>query len=250
MGHVYQGPNGDFCDRNRWDNKSWRFTKIHLKPENTFVMSNIVTVMFFNLTLSSFLHKCRSTASTQVHLQVGLIQQVILQVSHLQWNIVNLFLIMSRQMGSKTNSKYLAIAMWAGFHLGSSHPASRNISRRGEALLRVCPSSPLPHRPSHHSTPKNWNCNQAMMTKLIFNLGGESGGGGGGAKVAEGGMSPWRGYFQCFFPYWYQNNNHYLGFPKHCQYCSIWRRLGWRRRRCWTQRVTLERIWSMLISWK
>ena len=43
-------------------------------------------------------------------------------------------------------------------------------------------------------------CNHAMMTKLIFNLGGESGGGGGGAKVAEGGMSPWRGYFQCFFP--------------------------------------------------
>ena len=151
-------------------------------------------------------------------------------------------------MGSKTNSKYLAIAMWAGFHLGSSHPASCNISRRGEALLRVCPSSPLPHRPSQHSTPKNWNCNHAMMTKLIFNLGGESGGGGGGAKVAEGGMSPWRGYFQCFFPYWYQNNNHYLGFPKHCQYCSIWRRLGWRRRRCWTQRVTLERILSMLIS--
>ena len=32
------------------------------------------------------------------------------------------------------------------------------------------------------------------MTKLIFNLGCESGGGGGGAKVAEGGMSP----CQCF----------------------------------------------------
>ena len=50
-------------------------------------MSNIVTVMFFNLTLSSFLHKCRSTASTQVHLQVGQIQQVqqvILQVNQLQ----------------------------------------------------------------------------------------------------------------------------------------------------------------------
>ena len=57
---------------------------MHLKPENTFVMLNLVPVMFLNLTLSSFLHKCRSTASTQVHLQVGLIQQVILQVSHLQ----------------------------------------------------------------------------------------------------------------------------------------------------------------------
>ena len=97
IGHVYQGPNGDFCGRNRWDNKSWKFPKTHLKPENTFVMLNVVAVMFLNLTLSSFLHKCRSTASTQVHLQVGLIQQVILQVSHLQWNIVNLFLISSRQ---------------------------------------------------------------------------------------------------------------------------------------------------------
>ena len=53
------------------------------KTRNTFVMLNVVAVMFLNLT-SSFLHKCRSTASTQVHLQVGLIQQVILQVSHLQ----------------------------------------------------------------------------------------------------------------------------------------------------------------------
>ena len=97
MGHVYQGPNGDFCGRNRRDNKSWKFPKTHLKPENTFVMLNVVAVMFLNLTLSSFLHECRSTASTQVHLQVGLIQQVILQVSHLQWNIVNLFLISSRQ---------------------------------------------------------------------------------------------------------------------------------------------------------
>ena len=54
-------------------------------------MLNVVAVMFLNLTLSSFLHKCRSTASTQVHLQVGRIQQVnqvILQVSQLQWNIV------------------------------------------------------------------------------------------------------------------------------------------------------------------
>ena len=68
IGHVYQGPNGDFCGRNRWDNKSWKFPKTHLKPENTFVMLNVVAVMFLNLTLSSFLHECRSTASTQVHL--------------------------------------------------------------------------------------------------------------------------------------------------------------------------------------
>ena len=50
-------------------------------------MLNVVAVMFLNLTLSSFLHECRSTASTQVHLQVGRIQQVqqvILQVSQLQ----------------------------------------------------------------------------------------------------------------------------------------------------------------------
>ena len=32
-------------------------------------MLNVVAVMFLNLTLSSFLHKCRSTAFTQVHLQ-------------------------------------------------------------------------------------------------------------------------------------------------------------------------------------
>ena len=47
-------------------------------------MLNVVAWMFLNLTLSSFLHKCRLTASTEVHLQVGLIQQVqqvILQVS-------------------------------------------------------------------------------------------------------------------------------------------------------------------------
>ena len=37
--------------------------------------------------------------------------------------------------------------------------------------------SPMMHR---HM---NWNCNQAMiMTKLIINLGGDSGGGGGGAQ--------------------------------------------------------------------
>ena len=50
-------------------------------------MLNVVAWMFLNLTLSSFLHKCRSTASTQVHLQGGRIQQVqqvILQVSQLQ----------------------------------------------------------------------------------------------------------------------------------------------------------------------
>ena len=45
----------------------------------------------------------------------------------------------------------------------------------------------------------NWNCNQAMiMTKLIINLGGDSGGGGGGAELANRGMSPWTGYCQCF----------------------------------------------------
>ena len=45
----------------------------------------------------------------------------------------------------------------------------------------------------------NWNCNQAMiMTKLIINLGGDSGGGGGGAELVDGGMSPWAGYCQCF----------------------------------------------------
>ena len=45
----------------------------------------------------------------------------------------------------------------------------------------------------------NWNCNQAMiMTKLIINVGGDSGGGGGGAELVDGGMSPWAGYCQCF----------------------------------------------------
>ena len=45
----------------------------------------------------------------------------------------------------------------------------------------------------------NWNCNQAMIiTKLIINLGGDSGGGGGGAELANRGMSPWTGYCQCF----------------------------------------------------
>ena len=45
----------------------------------------------------------------------------------------------------------------------------------------------------------NWNCNQAMiMTRLITNLGGDSGGGGGGAELANRGMSPWTGCCQCF----------------------------------------------------
>ena len=45
----------------------------------------------------------------------------------------------------------------------------------------------------------NWNCNQAMiMTKLIINLGGDSGGGGGGAELVNWGVSPWIGYCQCF----------------------------------------------------
>ena len=45
----------------------------------------------------------------------------------------------------------------------------------------------------------NWNCNQAMIiTKLIINLGGDSGGGGGGAELANRGMSPWTGYCTCF----------------------------------------------------
>ena len=50
-------------------------------------MLNVVAVMFLNLTLSSFLQECWSTASTLHHLQVGRIQQVhevILQVSQLQ----------------------------------------------------------------------------------------------------------------------------------------------------------------------
>ena len=36
------------------------------------------------------------------------------------------------------------------------------------------------------------------MTKLIINVGGDSGGGGGGAELANRGMSPWTGYCQCF----------------------------------------------------
>ena len=45
----------------------------------------------------------------------------------------------------------------------------------------------------------NWNCNQAMiMTKLIINVGGDSGGSGGGAELVDGGMSPCAGYCQCF----------------------------------------------------
>ena len=38
-----------------------------------------------------------------------------------------------------------------------------------------------------------------IMTKLIINVGGDSGGGGGGAELVDGGMSPWAGYCHCFF---------------------------------------------------
>ena len=43
------------------------------------------------------------------------------------------FLLWAAKWAARQIAKYLAIAMWTGFHLGSSHPASRNISRRGEA---------------------------------------------------------------------------------------------------------------------